>query len=98
MTLRRVVLMQPHRDGRILGKSPSEPYTLMRLASLVPDDVEVEIWDANLHPIDYTRLRRDDLVGISSMTLTIETAEEMATEARKRAGAVVVGGVHATLM
>jgi radical SAM superfamily enzyme YgiQ (UPF0313 family) len=98
VALRRVVLMQPYRDGRIMGKSPSEPYTLMRLASMVPDDVEVEIWDSNLHSFDYSRLGPDDLVGISSMTLTIEHAEEMAREARKRAGAVVVGGVHSTLV
>ncbi len=98
MDLRKVVLIQPRRDGRIWGKSPSEPYTLMRLASMVPDEIEVEIWDANLEAPDYSRLGPNDLVGISSMTLTIESAEEMAREARRRAGAVVVGGVHATLM
>lgn len=90
--------MQPYRDGRLLGKSPSEPYTLMRLASMVPDEIPVEIWDSNLETLDYSKLGPNDLVGISSMTLTIEEAEKMAKEARKRAGAVVVGGVHATVM
>lgn len=98
MDIRKVVLFQPRRDGRVLGKSPSEPYTQMRLASMVPDDIQVEIWDANLEELDYSKLGPNDLVGISSMTLTIEQAEEMATQARKRAGAVVVGGVHATVM
>jgi radical SAM superfamily enzyme YgiQ (UPF0313 family) len=98
LDIRKIVLMQPYREGTILGKSPSEPYTLMRLASMVPDDIPVEIWDTNLHPPDYNNLGPNDLVGISSMTLTIEEAELMATEARKRAGAVVVGGVHATLV
>lgn len=98
MDIRKVVLMQPYRDGRLMGKSPSEPYTLMRLASMVPDEIPVEIWDSNLETLDYTKLGPNDLVGISSMTLTIEEAEKMAKEARKRAGAVVVGGVHSTVM
>ncbi len=98
MDIRKIVLLQPYRDGRVLGKSTSEPYTLMRLASMVPDEIDVEIWDANLETLDYTKLGPNDLVGISSMTITIEEAEKMAHQARKRAGAVVVGGVHATVM
>ena len=43
MEIRKIVLIQPGREGRIFGKAPAAPYTLMRLASLVPDDVDVEI-------------------------------------------------------
>jgi radical SAM superfamily enzyme YgiQ (UPF0313 family) len=43
-------------------------------------------------------LREGDLVGITSMTVTIEGAEQIARRAMKQGAGVVVGGVHATLM
>lgn len=101
MDIRRVVLIHPGREGLILGRATGVPYTLMRLASLVPEEIPVEIWDENLAPID-DRLRRlgpHDLVGITSKTLAIESAERFAQIAHQ-AGvqAVVVGGPHATLL
>jgi len=69
LDLKRVVLIHPGREGRILGKAPSPSYTLMRLASLVPDDIDVEIWEENLGSLD-ARIRNElgptDLVGITS--------------------------------
>ncbi len=98
MDIRKIVLVQPAHAGRIWGKAAGAPYTLMRLASMVPQDVPVEIWDENLGPLDYERLDAQTLVGISSMTLTIDRAKKIATRARERNSKVVVGGVHATLM
>ncbi len=101
MDIRKVVLIHPGREGRILGRATGAPYTLMRLASLVPDEIPVEIWDENLGPLDEKlgQLGPHDLVGITSKTLAIESAERFAAIAH-RAGvrAVVVGGAHATLM
>lgn len=96
--MRRVVLIQPQRDGRIMGKSPGSPYTLMRLASLVPNEIPVEIWDENLMDLPLDTLGEGDLVGITSMTVTIDGAETIAKRAMKRGAGVVMGGVHATLM
>lgn len=96
--MRRVVLIQPRRDGRIFGKAPGSPYTLMRLASLVPNEIPVEIWDENLRDLELDTLREGDLVGITSMTVTIERAEQIARQAMKQGAGVVMGGVHATLM
>lgn len=96
--MRRIVLIRPKRDGRIFGKAPGSPYTLMRLASLVPDEIPVEIWDENLNDLPLDTLGEGDLVGITSMTITIERAEEIAMFARKQGAGVVVGGVHSTLM
>ena len=96
--MRRVVLIQPRRDGRIMGKSPGSPYTLMRLASLVPNEIPVEIWDENLMDLPLDTLGESDLVGITSMTVTIDGAETIAKRAMKRGAGVVMGGVHATLM
>jgi radical SAM superfamily enzyme YgiQ (UPF0313 family) len=101
--IRKIVLIHPGREGRIWGKATGVPYTLMRLASLVPDEIDVEIWDENLGPLD-NRIRRElgphDIVGITSKTLAIETAERFAKIAHEvaRVPVVAVGGSHATLM
>ncbi len=101
MELRKIVLIQPGRDGRIFGRAPAAPYTLMRLASLVPDGIEVEIWDENWEPVEkkLRTLGKHDLVGLTAKTLAIEDAEHFANIAHQ-AGVqtVVVGGNHATLM
>ncbi|MEZ4865256.1 MAG: radical SAM protein [Caldilineaceae bacterium] len=96
--MRRVVLIQPKRDGRVFGKAPGSPYTLMRLASLVPEEIPVEIWDENVRDLALDTLREGDLVGITSMTVTIEGAEQIARRAMAQGAGVVLGGVHATLM
>ena len=96
--MRRVVLIRPKRDGRIFGKAPGAPYTLMRLASLVPDEVPVEIWDENLRDLPLDSLKEGDLVGITAMTTDIERGEIIARQAMKQGAGVVVGGVHATLL
>lgn len=96
--MRRVVLIRPKRDGRVFGKSVGSPYTLMRLASLVPAEIPVEIWDDNLRDLPMDTLGEGDLVGLSSMTITIERTEYLANLARKQGAGVVVGGVHSTLM
>jgi radical SAM superfamily enzyme YgiQ (UPF0313 family) len=98
MDIRRIILVQPYRDGRVLGKARSGPYTLMRLASLVPEDVKVEIWDENLGPIDYTQVGPHDFVGITSMTFTIDRAKEISEQLRKQGAIVAIGGTHPTLM
>jgi len=101
LELRKVVLVQPGREGRIFGKAPAPPYTLMRLASLVPADIEVEIWDENWETLDgkFATLGKHDLVGITAKTLAVETAERFAGLAHKAGVAcVVVGGTHVTLL
>lgn len=97
MSVERIVLIQPRHQGMIWGKAAGSPYTLMRLASMVPQDIPVEIWDENLGPLDINRLNASTLVGISSMTLTIDGAREIAQRAHQRGSKVVVGGVHSTL-
>lgn len=82
----------------MLGKAMNEPYTLMRLASLVPDEIPVEIWDEDLHPLDFSKLGPRDIVGISSKTHCVERAEAIAGQAHRRGSKVVIGGTHATLM
>ena len=98
MDIERIVLIQPAHQGVIMGKAAGSPYTLMRLASMIPVEIPVEIWDENLGPLNYARLNPRTLVGISSMSVTIDRARAIATCARQRGSTVVVGGVHATLV
>lgn len=97
MNIDQVVLVYPRRDGRIFGKAQGSPYTLMRLASLVPDELPVEIWDEDLGPLPFERLTRHTLMGITSKTLSIDRAKEIALVAKRRGAMVVVGSTHATL-
>jgi radical SAM superfamily enzyme YgiQ (UPF0313 family) len=101
LDIRRIVLIHPGREQKVWGRAAGAPYTLMRLASLVPPEIPVEIWDENLGPLDdkIRQLGANDLVGITSKTLAIETAERF-TNLAHSAGVktVVVGGTHATLV
>lgn len=96
--IRKVILIQPRRNGRFLGKGTSEPYTLMRLASLVPETVPVEIWDEDLMELPIESLGPHDLVGISAKTLLIDRARRIGQRIQRQGATVVVGGAHATLV
>lgn len=98
MSIRRVVLIYPKRDGRILNKAHGSPYTLMRLASMVPDEIPVEIWDENLMRLPLDTLGPDDLVGASAMSLGIDQVKEHAQIIHQQGARIVVGGTHATLV
>ncbi|MCA9870719.1 MAG: hypothetical protein KC487_10135, partial [Anaerolineae bacterium] len=97
MAIRKVYLVQPGRDGKFLHKATMAPYTLMRLASLVPDSVDVEIIDEDVRPVPFDTLGPGDLVGITAKTLQIERARWITERAQARGATVVIGGTHATL-
>lgn len=69
---------------------------LQILATLMPDDVEWEVTDANLDPIDYDE--DVDLVGISFFTPQAESAYEIADAYRARGVKVVMGGMHPSII
>ena len=98
MTIRKIVLIQPGRDGRKLGRATSEPYTLMRLASLVPLDLPVEIWDEDLMRLPIETLGKGDLVGITAKTLLIDRAKAMSRRIQAQGATVILGGTHTTLV
>ncbi len=98
MTIRKAVLIQPRRDGRFLGRGTSQPYTLMHLASLVPPEIPVEIWDEDLMRLPIETLGPQDLVGISAKTLLIDRAKMLTGQIKHQGATVVVGGTHATLV
>jgi radical SAM superfamily enzyme YgiQ (UPF0313 family) len=77
------------------GGNRLPPFGLMQLAALTPPDVEVEIVDEWVQPVD---LETDaDLVGLSLMTAAAPRGYELARAFRDRGIPVVLGGIHATV-
>jgi radical SAM superfamily enzyme YgiQ (UPF0313 family) len=74
-----------------------KPLGLQVLAGLTPPDWEVSILDENLGPIDYERLPRPDVVGITAFTSQANRAYALAARFRARGIPVVMGGIHATM-
>lgn len=72
------------------------PLSLMTVASLTPEDVEVELIDESVEPIDFDT--NADLVGITATTAAANRAYEIADCFRERGKCVVIGGVHATAL
>jgi radical SAM superfamily enzyme YgiQ (UPF0313 family) len=70
----------------------------MRLASLVPPEVPVEIWDEDLRALAIETLGPQDLVGISAKTLLIDRAKLLTRRMQRQGTTVVIGGTHATLV
>lgn len=73
-----------------------EPLAPAVLASLTPNDVDIEFFDDRMEPIDYDR--PTDLVALSVETYTARRAYQIASEYRRRKVPVVMGGFHPTLV
>jgi radical SAM superfamily enzyme YgiQ (UPF0313 family) len=101
----RIVLLCPrgplyrHRGGIWKKTMRYAPLTLTTLASLVPPEIsaEISIIDEGVDEIDPGQIEAD-LVGITAITGTAPRAYELSAQFRQRNIAVVLGGVHPTLM
>lgn len=100
----RVLLISPkgplyrHRGGIFRRSLRYMPLTLPTLASLIPEDVEVELTcvDEGIQEVD---VELDaDLVGMTVITGTAFRAYELARSFRARGIPVVLGGPHVTLV
>ena len=74
------------------------PVNIALLAGLTPDRHRLELVDENIYIDSPSQYDIPDLVGISSMTGTIERAYELADKYRKLGSKVIIGGSHATVM
>jgi radical SAM superfamily enzyme YgiQ (UPF0313 family) len=80
-----------------LGSGTDTPHLgLLTLAAVTPPDCEVSLVDEEVGEIDFDA--ETDLVGITAMTITANRAYELADEWRRRGVAVVLGGIHPTVM
>lgn len=71
------------------------PMALGIIAALTPSNWEVKILDENFTTFEY---QDADLVGLTSLTATINRCYEIATEFRKNKIPTVIGGIHASMM
>jgi radical SAM superfamily enzyme YgiQ (UPF0313 family) len=66
------------------------------LASLTPDDVNINVVDEEIGEIDFSL--DFDLVGISCMTATANRSYQLSDMFRQRGSKVVLGGIHPTIL
>jgi radical SAM superfamily enzyme YgiQ (UPF0313 family) len=66
------------------------------IAALTPDDVEVNLTDDNISPVDFDE--KPDLVAISCFTPQAQRAYEIADEFRRRGTKTILGGIHPTAL
>ncbi|MCX5692560.1 MAG: radical SAM protein [Candidatus Omnitrophica bacterium] len=71
------------------------PLGLLYVAALTPRNWDIELIDENFEEFKF---RNADLVGISSMTPSINRAYEIAGIYKKRGIPVVLGGVHVSML
>ncbi len=93
----KILLVAPGRGVKkprsIYGRAfQVPPLSLGILASLTPDDVEIEMVDENLNDLDFTRV--PDLVAITTLTASAPRAYEISKNFRAAGAKVVLGGIH----
>ena len=98
----KLLLILPH-SKRGHGSAKNErarfsvpPLSLPYLAALTPPNVEVSVLDENVDEIDFEK--EVDLVGISVLTMVAPRAYQIADIYRKQGTAVVLGGIHPTVL
>jgi radical SAM superfamily enzyme YgiQ (UPF0313 family) len=74
-----------------------KPLGLLVLARITPEPWTVEVIDENLGAVDYERLPRPDLVGLTAFTSQAPRAYEVSRWFRAIGVPVVMGGIHASL-
>jgi len=72
------------------------PLGLLNVAAVTPPNVEVELTDENVEPIDFDK--DVDLVGITAMTSAAPRAYEIASKFREKGIPVVLGGPHVSVL
>jgi radical SAM superfamily enzyme YgiQ (UPF0313 family) len=92
---RRLVLIQPRFANAALdrNKGAMPPLGLAYVAAYTPATWEIEVHDEQVEP---EALPAADLVGLTTTSLTITRAYEIAAHYRARGTPVVLGGVHAS--
>jgi radical SAM superfamily enzyme YgiQ (UPF0313 family) len=92
---KRLLLINPISSRKISSFNFTPPVSLGVIAALTPQGWDINIVDENIEAInDYNF----DLVGITTSTMFINRAYELATVFRERSIPVVMGGCHASAM
>jgi hypothetical protein len=92
--MKKILFINPVNNKSCMKKSKAlalPPNIFLVLASLTPDDVEVQILDEAYEDIDFDI--KADLVGITCLTYTANRAYEVSSEFRKRGVKTILVGV-----
>src|SRR5262249_18542356 len=82
-----------------LGKRANLPVaSLPLLAALTPAGHTVTLVDENVEPIDFERVARADIVGLTGMSVQRFRMKEVLAELKQRGAFTVVGGPLVTVM
>src|SRR5580693_2345182 len=82
----------------LLGKRANLPVAcLPLLAALTPAPHKVTLVDENVEELDFDRLARADIIGLTGMSVQRFRMTEILTELKKRGAFVVVGGPWVTV-
>lgn len=96
---KKLLLINPlntSRKGLIIHKHVIyPPIGLGIIATLTPDNWEVEILDENFETFQY---READLIGLTALTSSVTRAYEIADIYRKKGIPTVIGGIHASMV
>ena len=96
---KKLLLINPvnsNRKGLIIHKHVIyPPIGLGIIATLTPDDWEVELWDENFETFEY---QEADLVALTALTSSVSRAYEIAEIYRKKGILTVIGGIHASMV
>ncbi|MBF0117797.1 MAG: B12-binding domain-containing radical SAM protein [Desulfobacterales bacterium] len=93
----KIALIQPVFTNKEIDRNIKTlyPLGLGYLAAYIPKHWEVTIIDEQVESIDFNA--HFDIVGITTTTVTINRAYEIAQEFRNKGAKVVLGGVHASI-
>ncbi|MCK5078874.1 MAG: cobalamin-dependent protein, partial [Bacteroidales bacterium] len=96
---RKLLLINPlstNRQGLILHSHVIyPPIGLGIVATLTPDNWEVELLDENFDRFEY---READLVGFTALTSSVSRAYELAAIYHEKGIPTVLGGIHASMV
>ncbi len=100
-----VIICPAAKEFRVVGRKKASSrmkifrfsmLSAIQVAASAPQDVEVEIIDENVEPINFNL--DAEIIGISFMTFNAPRAYEIATKFRAKGKVVIFGGYHPTLM
>jgi radical SAM superfamily enzyme YgiQ (UPF0313 family) len=97
--MKRLLLISPLSSKSLMGggfffRMPC--LGLLKVAALTPPDWRIDIVDEKVERLDLER--EADLVGITSMTTTVNRGYEIADHFRSRGIKVVMGGMHVSAL
>jgi radical SAM superfamily enzyme YgiQ (UPF0313 family) len=98
MKIEKIVLIEPKSPGlHVFSKVKLIRLSLPSLASVLKEiDCKVKIYFEEIAPINWLDIKSADLIGISSLTCTMEEALRIAKIAKILKKPVVMGGPHVT--